>query len=78
MRNCLARRQRYQKLPQSLGGGLHPGQPLAYGGILDGNLLARFLDLPAARQAELAGQAGCDGAALVQLVKDVERAVRFF
>lgn len=71
-------RQRYQKLPQSLGGGLHLGQPLAYGGILDGNLLARFLDVPRARQAELATQAGGDLGSLLRLLRDVERAVQFF
>ncbi|KAK9839426.1 hypothetical protein WJX81_001424 [Elliptochloris bilobata] len=54
--------QRYQKLPQSLGGGLQLGQPLAYGCVLDGNLLARFLDAPRSRQAELAEQLGAPAA----------------
>ena len=68
-------RQRYHTTPQPLGGGLQLGQPLAYGGILDGNLLARFLEAPRSRQAVLAAQAGADRGKLVQLLLDVERAV---
>lgn len=68
-------RQRYQTMPQPLGGGLQLGQPLANGGILDGNLLARFMEAPRSRQAQLAAQAGAERGKLVQLLLDMERAV---
>eukprot|EP00798_Chlamydomonas_sp_ICE-L_P015928 gene15928-22062_t len=74
--NPTAFRRRYLRIPRPLGGGRDHGKPLtdSENGILDGDLIWRFADLPRDQQAAIASETGGGaGTSPTAILKDLNQ-----
>ena len=60
-------------MPSALGGSRYTTAPPGPGGVLDSDLLMRFLWLPRRQQAALAGRVGLTHATVLGALRDIEQ-----